>query len=308
MNFATYDLNQPLRYLGTGHFTSHGGWKHNYFIRKKDTELIICTKGTIYLFVDAIEYVLEKGEVLAVYPGEKIVGSRVSKNACEFVWVHFVNQGTLTFTNAYPLDQPQVTQAIIPRHFKLAHFEKMVALLEQTLDITNSRLPSRLAKDYSVSLLVSELSNDYWFQIQKTNMHENQINQIKEWIRINLYKDLKVSDITRHFHINQNYFERLFKEQTGKTVKAFINSYKIDLARYWLLTTELTIEQISDKAYFKDYKYFFRIFKQYTGTTPKKYRNSFRNTHLNNPEIDPGFSVGKAIDALEKGFDPLQVY
>ncbi len=115
-------------------------------------------------------------------------------------------------------------------------------------------------------------------------------------------------DIAEHFEINQNYLAVMFKNITGSTVKEYLNSLKIDQAKYLLLTTNDSVQEISEKSYFNDYKYFFRIFKKNTNLTPAKYRNTFTRTFLNSPAIDPGYDIGKIVAVLEKGIDEKELF
>nr|WP_054656674.1 helix-turn-helix transcriptional regulator [Lentilactobacillus otakiensis] len=157
-------------------------------------------------------------------------------------------------------------------------------------------------------MLLTELSNDYINQLSSSDNDESKVTQIKEWVRLNINKELTVHDIAEHFEINQNYLAVMFKNITGSTVKEYLNSLKIDQAKYLLLTTNDSVQEISEKSYFNDYKYFFRIFKKNTNLTPAKYRNTFTRTFLNSPAIDPGYDIGKIVAVLEKGIDEKELF
>lgn len=305
MLFGTYDLIRPLHFIQSGQFTCEVGWQHAQSTRKKDTELLIGISKKTDLTVQGQKFTLKRGSCLTVFPSETIVGTRPATAPSSFVWLHFINQSALAFTQTYP----KVTDntCVLPRFFQLNHWEKIIALASQLLDITHSD-SSITSEDYITSLLVSEISHDYYQRINQTPYDEGRVKQIEDWINANIFDDFKISQIALQFNISQDYLSRLFKRVTGSTVKEYINKSRVNFARYFLLTTDWPVNEIADKCAFSDYKYFFRVFKRYVNLTPLKYRNTFSNTYLNNPKVDFGFDVGKVVSIIEKGLDTSIIY
>ncbi|MFD1125503.1 helix-turn-helix domain-containing protein [Lentilactobacillus raoultii] len=308
MKFMQFELSNPVKFIQSGHFSADVGWQHAVSTRKKDTEILIGTANETQVRVNDTPYTLNKGSVLCVFPGETIAGTAPTTEKVEFTWLHFMNQAPISSLDNYPKDFKQLTSVILPRYFKLTNPNRIFALTAQLLDVTHMPNPSLVSIDYFVSFYLSELANDYQQSINQSSYEEGIVNKIKEWVRTTVNTDLKVADIAVHFKMNKDYMARLFKRVTGMTIKAYINQSKINLARYLLLTTDLSVRQIAEKCFFSDYKYFFRIFKSYTSLTPLKYRNTFTNTFLNNPAIDPGYDVGKIVSLLEKGLDESTIY
>src|SRR5699024_384166 len=87
--------------------------------------------------------------------------------------------------------------------------------------------------------------------------------------------------------LNPSYLSRLFKKETETSIKSYILKMKIEYAKYLLVSTNLLISEIAEKAYFSDDKQFLHTFKNKTGTTPSKYRNSLSKTHMNSNTVDP---------------------
>ncbi|MGF2385246.1 helix-turn-helix transcriptional regulator [Lentilactobacillus otakiensis] len=307
MKFGYFDLRTPLKLVECGHFISEESWTHAASTRKSDTEIMVGLTGSVPLFVGSEKFNLTPGNVLVNFPGETITGANPAQIPSEFIWIHIINRASLKVMNELNRDIDLKETAILPRYFRMAEPTRTLVLATQLLDIAHHQGHISSA-DYAVTLLLTELSNDYINQLSSSDNDESKVTQIKEWVRMNINKELTVHDIAEHFEINQNYLAAMFKDITGSTVKEYLNSLKIDQAKYLLLTTNDSVQKISEKSYFNDYKYFFRIFKKNTNLTPAKYRNTFTRTFLNSPEIDPGYDIGKIVAVLEKGIDEKELF
>lgn len=81
------------------------------------------------------------------------------------------------------------------------------------------------------------------------------------------YKNITVSDIVKKSYIDKDYLTRLFKQETGMTIKTYIIKRKIKEAKR-LLSLGLSVKEASYMAGFRDYSNFCRIFKKYEGYPP----------------------------------------
>ena len=74
--------------------------------------------------------------------------------------------------------------------------------------------------------------------------------------------------------ITAKYLSSLVKEQTGKTAVGIIEEYAIAECKALLLSTKMSIQQISDELNFPSQSAFGKYFKRLTGMSPKEYRKS----------------------------------
>ena len=70
-------------------------------------------------------------------------------------------------------------------------------------------------------------------------------------------------------------FARFFLTETGMTPAKFVEMARIDAARHYLGSTELSIEAVADKAGFKDPERMRRAFIRQTWCQPSKLSRSF---------------------------------
>lgn len=101
----------------------------------------------------------------------------------------------------------------------------------------------------------------------------NIIQEISDYIRKN-YRDVSLSDISRHFHLNREHISRRFKQEFGITIVNYVSQIRIEKAKVLLLNPHLKIAEVGSTVGYDDEKYFSRVFKKVTGLSPTDYRNN----------------------------------
>jgi YesN/AraC family two-component response regulator len=71
--------------------------------------------------------------------------------------------------------------------------------------------------------------------------------------------------------MNPDYLSYIFHKKFGQTLNTYITAMRIDAAKELLLTSNLSLQEISDKAGFSNSSYFHRQFKKITGLTPMQF-------------------------------------
>lgn len=102
------------------------------------------------------------------------------------------------------------------------------------------------------------------------------VKKIIEYIGKNYAKEISYQTLATEFHFNPSYLNRLFKAHTGKSVYAFILSYRLQTAMEILRTQNLYVNQIALLCGFPDPYHFTKAFKKFAGCSPTEYRH--RNT------------------------------
>lgn len=74
-------------------------------------------------------------------------------------------------------------------------------------------------------------------------------------------------------HLSAGYLSDLLKKETGKTVKEYLHLELIERAKYQLLNTDDSVNEIAYRLGFEYPQYFTRLFKAKVGLTPVSYRN-----------------------------------
>lgn len=86
--------------------------------------------------------------------------------------------------------------------------------------------------------------------------------------------DLDLTQVCQVLNVSVSYFSTVFKKHTTMTFVKYLNTYRIDKAKYLLEYSQTSISDVSEMVGFVDPHYFGIVFKKYALTTPKKYRVS----------------------------------
>ncbi len=100
------------------------------------------------------------------------------------------------------------------------------------------------------------------------------VQETVKYIRQHLDVDLSVSEIAEYAGMNPEYLTKLFKKNTGYTLKEYIVNEKMESAKMLLTTTSLPVTLISSHVGYGNYSNFTRSFKQLVGCTPMEYRKN----------------------------------
>lgn len=104
---------------------------------------------------------------------------------------------------------------------------------------------------------------------------EAALDLCKQYIEDHLAEKIYVEELAKLSYMNEQYFMRVFKKATGKSVTDYINSRRMQIAADLLRNTEKSISFIASATGSGDDSYFTKVFKKYSGYTPKEYRKQF---------------------------------
>lgn len=130
--------------------------------------------------------------------------------------------------------------------------EHLQALVEYTLDRLESLIHVDIEGDYSIDRIIAYI-------------HEH------------LEEDMRCNELASHFHLNPDYLTRVFKKETGQTLKEFITGERIAVAQGLLRTTSIPVGMVAAKVGFASLSHFSKVYQKALGHTPTEERNIIRH-------------------------------
>ncbi|OSC45785.1 XylR family transcriptional regulator, partial [Klebsiella pneumoniae] len=115
--------------------------------------------------------------------------------------------------------------------------------------------------------VVERRSTDY------RSLNDPSVIQAMHYIRNNACKGIKVEQVLDAVGISRSNLEKRFKEEVGETIHTVIHSEKLEKARSLLVSTSLSINEISQMCGYPSLQYFYSVFKKEYDVTPKEYRD-----------------------------------
>lgn len=104
--------------------------------------------------------------------------------------------------------------------------------------------------------VVERRSTDY------RSLNDPSVIQAMHYIRNNACKGIKVEQVLDAVGISRSNLEKRFKEEVGETIHTVIHSEKLEKARSLLVSTSLSINEISQMCGYPSLQYFYSVFKK----------------------------------------------
>jgi transcriptional regulator GlxA family with amidase domain len=80
--------------------------------------------------------------------------------------------------------------------------------------------------------------------------------------------------------LTERTFIRRFRAATGSAPMEYVQTMRIEEAKYLLETTEIPVDQVAIEVGYEDPNFFRRLFKRRVGVTPARYRQRFSKLRL----------------------------
>jgi YesN/AraC family two-component response regulator len=98
------------------------------------------------------------------------------------------------------------------------------------------------------------------------------IQECCDYIKANLLKPLTADSLARHFGYTEYYFTKKFYREMNIRLNDYIKEARIEYAKIALMTTHISIQELSDSLQFGTRNYFSKVFHDIVGMTPAAYR------------------------------------
>ncbi len=218
-------------------------------------DYLFCQKSCV-LFIGMDHAILEEGMV------EKLGEPKIVK-----------------FLHDALMKQKDVQQFI---HFKPKrdHDPRAEQLIEQLItELEANDIGTKYTCKGLLLRLLHLISTEYEFSLtdqQKKKMRWLIYEDIGDYIRTH-YREITIRDLVDRFHFNEDYFNRVLKERSGKTYSEYVQDIRLAKAMELLTDTKMTVEQVAVSVGYQNKGYFYKIFTAKYHMTPAQARNKSRN-------------------------------
>ena len=103
------------------------------------------------------------------------------------------------------------------------------------------------------------------------------IQRICGYLERHYDQKISLAALSELFNISSRHLNRVFKEETGKTVIEAVHQIRIERAKSLLLESNEKILSIAIEVGYDDPAFFTRLFSRQVGCSPGKFRDSFIN-------------------------------
>ena len=111
--------------------------------------------------------------------------------------------------------------------------------------------------------------------MESEKQEERPINRLTWYLQEHLAEEISLSVLADEFHLSAQYISQLFKSEIGVNFLAYLTNIRMEKAKQLLLSTSLSIGEVSEQSGYGDYRVFTKVFKKSEGITPSQYRRDF---------------------------------
>lgn len=251
-------------------------------------DLVVCTKGALYMEEDGIVYDIHQGMMLVLEPGKTHRGYRPTDLETEVYWIHFQyplsNQPVLIEKSNWQQPLLQRTDQDIEPHpatvdipkFAEVDLRILLPMLDRMLE-----LHQVLTKQRAFELHV--LLGQFFVQLQN-GMRQNSpqarsyilSEKVAAYLAAELEHPFDSGQMERELHYHFDYLARCLKQYTGMSPMQYRHHLQVERAKRLLAHTELPLKEIGGLCGLADNNYFTRLFKRQTALTPGEYRKQYQ--------------------------------
>ncbi|MGL5951079.1 MAG: AraC family transcriptional regulator [Cetobacterium sp.] len=250
-------------------------------------EINFMVSGNSSQRVDGELVELKKGDLLFLSPG---IEHDISKCGEDDIMINFIINPIFFESLLIFIDSKNyLSDFIVQTVFKKENF---IALVFKNLN-TNREIKNIITKiiielknektnllhnskmKFLVGLLFIELSNETPYKISKNNYNDKMILDILSYIENNL-EDASLISLSEKLNLKDYNLAKFIKKNMGKTFKEIVKDVRLEKICDFLLSTDISILEISRMMGFSSSSFFYKEFNYKYGMSPKEYRDTNR--------------------------------
>ena len=227
-----------------------------------DYHLLYVTKGTIRVRYELEEHALSAGDFV-IYPPHTPQWYERSCGSCDR-WIHF---------NGFQVEEILADAKIAPGVFSCRYSNEIKAIFDRI----TPRTDAKRAQDYNLEtgLLVSLLYALGNTLTGNSNELDSRISDCISFINDNYSRCLSIAQLSAVCSLSESRFLALFKQELGISPISYLQNLRLEQAKHLLVSTSLTVSEISASVGYDDPLYFSKLFKSHFGVSPKGYRGYY---------------------------------
>lgn len=293
------DLDKAITVKMFGKCTHNKGFWHDQKTQNQNQQtltsnlFLYVTDGSFNIQIDKKIYNVSSGDIVVI-PFGTVYQPRES-DGCTYYFLHFsssVIEDTVPpnmlrslikyveddkgyIYNYYGSTYKSIVD--VPIHIK----HNQLNTRHKISDVINRAIMLNFWQNDSVKLLLDNIMRELLILISADFTTNNQANsalqKILLYISKNYMNPITLTSLADTFEVSTSYITKSFRTFLGKGTVDYINDLRLVVACEYLISSNLSIGDISDRIGFSNQYYFDRLFKRKYGITPKDFRKANYN-------------------------------
>lgn len=273
------DLNVACIYMHVAEPEDY--WESSVHVHDYN-EICYVAQGRGTYVIEDIEYSMSLGDLFFLPKGTRHGEVCNKEDAYELRFVMVENSGEAA-------DEINALFFAKAARIRCGQYQQVRRLWDQILDEVIGHEDGYLAiVESCLKVLYAVLYREIYAEMTPAqSLHYSSHSQIKKreflsmrvrsYVMENINRTIGANELAEVFHYHPKYLTRLIKQETGKTLTAFVQSIRLGCACELLAKTQHSIANVLMLCGFNNDAHFFRSFKQEFGVTPAQYRRKKQN-------------------------------
>ncbi|WP_026513349.1 response regulator transcription factor [Butyrivibrio sp. LB2008] len=238
----------------------------------------VASKGKVFHENDEIVLATEKGHMLDQQEIRLLLNEKKKKELLNLLKFSMENLAAAKKLDAAAL--AEIKQDLLQIVFVYLHGKEIQAT--QLFANEASESLERQATDSLMNMvrwqvyLISE-TLDYVSEVEAS---DSIVSRAKAFVHEHYKEDISRTEIAECVYLTPEYMAKMFKKETGISLKQYITDFRIDKAKELLSRADARISDVATEVGFDNFSYFSTVFKKTTGLTPNEYHT--QNLKLKN--------------------------
>lgn len=240
-----------------------------------DLWYVVSGKGDVRL--NGESFPVQQGSCFVYRPGDRIEATQHPDDRLTVIYIHF---DMTDLSMGKQLDTE--SRWLPPRYVETEDAYSLESRMEEVLEADAEEEESEIQDERFhclMKLVLLQLSKtgesgspDAGTDPPISHKQKRLLLQVKQYIKEHIASPMDYDEIAELTGLSPRYLNRLYKRYTGKSMKEYITSTRVERAKHLLAETSMTVGQVAETLGYSDIYFFSKQFKKYTGLPPSSLR------------------------------------
>jgi AraC-like DNA-binding protein len=253
-------------------------------------DLVVVTKGCLYIGEEDRHYELMPGQALVLRPDCHHYPVKDCMETTDSYWLHFHTHNAWSVeetenplltpvpsTVACHAFNPQPFTITIPQYATLREPELLYQDLDRLIQLETNVAPNGDVAVWEQQQLFQRVLRWLSAAAEPETSSPAKIcaQRAASFLRNHYKEPITAQELGEQLNFHPVYIARCMQKEYGVSPFDYLNRFRIEQAKLMMVQTDLSIARIAEEVGFQQAAYFSTCFTRYEGVTPRSYRKRF---------------------------------
>lgn len=267
--------NVNLLYISTSKY--EGDWQsilHSHTF----SELFYVVNGKGTFIANGVEFPIQANDLIIVNPHIEHTEKSFKKDPLDYIVLGVENLSFVfdDLNDKLPESMKAISKHVHKFSIKSSNFYAYLNIMLEEITEKQENY-DEVCHNLLEVLLICLLRNENIKMVESTStILKKECFQIKDYIDAHYYEDITLDDLAKLTHLNKFYVAHAFTKNIGMSPINYLLQRRIEEGKSLLISSTLSVADISSSLGFSSQSYFSQAFKKMTGISPRQYRMEYK--------------------------------